>query len=121
MRHRKSNARLDRSPAQRRALYRSLVTNLFREERISTTLAKAKSMRPIAEKIITTARTDDVKSRRKVAAYLLDKEIVVRLFERIAPRYKARNGGYTRITKLMPRAGDAAKLAVIELLNEDDE
>jgi large subunit ribosomal protein L17 len=95
---------------------RALSTSLFRAERIRTTLAKAKALRPFAEKLITKARRGGLHNRRLVSAHVQDKEVLKRLFEVIGPRYEARPGGYTRIYKLGQRPGDAAEMALIELV-----
>jgi large subunit ribosomal protein L17 len=128
MRHRVAGRRLNRSKGHRTALRRTLVTELFRHERIRTTEAKARAIRSQAEKLITmakrglvaeeTAPERGVHARRLAAGRLNDPEIVKKLFNEIAPRYAARPGGYTRIVKLGPRKGDAAPMAVIELVEE---
>ena len=93
-----------------------LAAALFREERIRTTEAKAKRMRPVAEKLITLGKAGDVHARRQVLAVIEDRDVVHKLFDDIAPRFAERNGGYTRIVKLGPRKGDAAPMAIIELV-----
>ena len=108
--------KLGRTASARRALFRSSVTNLFVHDRIITTESKAKEMRPIAEKLITWARKGDLHHRRLAAQYILEPEALQRLFDEIGPEYVERPGGYTRIVKLGPRRGDAAPLAVIELV-----
>ena len=108
--------KLGRTASARRALFRSSVTNLFIHDRIITTESKAKEMRPIAEKLITWARKGDLHHRRLAAQYVLEPEALQRLFDEIGPEYAERPGGYTRIVKLGPRRGDAAPLAVIELV-----
>ena len=108
--------KLGRTASARRALFRSSVTNLFIHDRIITTESKAKEMRPIAEKLITWARKGDLHHRRLAAQYVLDPEALQRLFDEIGPEYAERPGGYTRIVKLGPRRGDAAPMAVIELV-----
>jgi len=108
--------KLGRTASARRALFRSSVTNLFIHDRIITTESKAKEMRPIAEKLITWARKGDLHYRRLAAQYVLEPEALQRLFDEIGPEYVERPGGYTRIVKLGPRRGDAAPLAVIELV-----
>jgi large subunit ribosomal protein L17 len=128
MRHRKVGYKLGRSRGHRTALRRSLVTELFRHERIRTTEAKAKAIRSQAEKLITLAKRElsveeatperAVHARRLAAGRLNDPEVVVKLFEELGPRYAERPGGYTRIVKLGPRQGDAAKMAIIELVEE---
>jgi len=108
--------KLGRTASARRALFRSSVTNLFIHDRIITTEPKAKEMRPIAEKLITWARKGDLHYRRLAAQYVLEPEALQRLFDEIGPEYAERPGGYTRIVKLGPRRGDAAPMAVIELV-----
>jgi large subunit ribosomal protein L17 len=94
----------------------NLATDLFIHERVTTTEAKAKELRPLAEKMITKARRGDLHARRTVLRTIHDKSAVARLFEEVAPRYEDRQGGYTRITKLGPRRGDGADEAIIELV-----
>jgi large subunit ribosomal protein L17 len=103
--------------AHRKALHRSMVTSLFRHERIRTTKAKALEVRRTAEKMITRAKIDSVHNRRIVSARLYDEGIVAKLFTAIAPRMKERNGGYTRILKLGERQGDAAQVVILELVD----
>jgi large subunit ribosomal protein L17 len=103
--------------AHRKALHRSMVTSLFKYERISTTKAKALEIRRSAEKMITRAKIDSVHNRRLVSARLYDEGIVAKLFTDIAPRMKDRNGGYTRILKLGQRQGDAAQVVLLELVD----
>lgn len=116
MRHRKAGRKFGRNPAQRRALLRQLSISMILQERITTTEAKAKSIRPVVEKLITIARDDTDHHRKLVMSKIDNKEATTRLFDVIAPRYEAANGGYTRISKLGPRKGDAAPLALIELI-----
>ncbi len=104
------------SPAHSRMLLANLATDLFLNERVTTTEAKAKAVRPVAEKMITKARRGDLHARRTVMRTITSKEAVARLFEEVAPRYEDRPGGYTRITKIGPRRGDGANEAVIELV-----
>jgi large subunit ribosomal protein L17 len=125
MRHQVAGKRLGRSSGHRKALRRNLITELFRHERIQTTRAKAVAIRSEAEKLITTAKRGNtageekaVHARRLVSARLNDPEIVKKLFDDIAPRFADRPGGYTRIIKLGPRLGDAAEIALIELVEE---
>jgi large subunit ribosomal protein L17 len=125
MRHQVAGKRLGRSSGHRKALRRNLITELFRHERIRTTRAKAVAIRSEAEKLITTAKRGNtageekaVHARRLVSARLNDPEIVKKLFDDIAPRFADRPGGYTRIIKLGPRLGDAAEIALIELVEE---
>lgn len=116
MRHHNANRKFSRTRNQRRALLRSLVRELFLHGKIQTTLAKAKESRPHAEDFITKARVDSVASRRDVAKRMGNNEIVKKLFAEIAPKYKDRNGGYTRIIKTGPRQTDGAQMAIIELV-----
>ena len=117
MRHRKKGRRLQRTASHRRAMLRNLATSLFRHERIETTTAKAKELRPYAERLITLARRGDLHARRLVARKIQDREVLGKLFDEISPRYAERPGGYTRILKLGNRKGDAAEISLIELVN----
>lgn len=117
MRHRKKGRKLSRSPAHRKATLRNLAANLFRHGRIETTTAKAKEVRPFAERLITLARRGDLHARRLAIRRLRDKDAVSLLFEEIGPRFTERPGGYTRILKLGSRKGDAAEMALIELVD----
>jgi large subunit ribosomal protein L17 len=110
--------RLGGSPAHERLLLANLATELFRHGKIKTTETKAKRLRPLAEQLITKAKRGDLHSRRRVLTVVRDKDVVYNLFDHIAPRYTNRPGGYTRITKTGPRKGDAAPMAVIELVEE---
>lgn len=110
--------RLGGSPAHEKLLLANLATELFRHGKIKTTETKAKRLRPLAEQLITKAKRGDLHSRRRVLTVVRDKDVVYALFEQIAPRYGNRPGGYTRITKTGPRKGDAAPMAVIELVEE---
>lgn len=116
MRHRKKGRNLSRSPSHRKALLRNMATSLFRHERITTTTARAKELRPYAERLITLAKRGDLHARRRVARRIADREVVGKLFDDIGPRYTERPGGYTRILKLGNRRGDAADMALIELV-----
>ncbi len=116
MRHRKKGRNLSRSPSHRRATLRNMATSLFRHERITTTTARAKELRPYAERLITLARRGDLHARRLAARRIADREILGKLFDDIGPRYAERPGGYTRILKLGNRQGDAADMALIELV-----
>ena len=117
MKHRRGFNPLQRMAAHRKALHRSMVTSLFRHERIKTTKAKALAVRRTAEKMITRAKVDSVHNRRIVSARLYDEGIVAKLFTEIAPRMKDRNGGYTRILKMGERLGDAAQMVILELVD----
>jgi len=117
MRHRVSGRKLGRTSAHRKAMFRNQLTALFTHERIITTVAKAKELRPLAERIVTMARNDSVHGRRQVLRMVPDKEVVQRLFGDIAPRFADRPGGYTRILRLGRRKGDGAELAIIEFVD----
>jgi len=119
MKHQVSGKKLGRNTSQRKALLRSLVTSFVERERIRTTLAKAKETRPIAEKMITLAKTNSLHTRRQALQYIYKKDVVKKLFEDIAPRFTERPGGYTRIIKLGPRAGDGAEMAILELVGTE--
>ncbi len=114
----KKGPRLGGSPAHQKLILANLATALFEHGAITTTEAKARTLRPMAERLITKAKKGDLHNRRLVLATLKDKGVVHALFEEIAPRYAERPGGYTRITKLGPRKGDNAPMAVIELVTE---
>jgi large subunit ribosomal protein L17 len=117
MRHRQSGRHLGRDTAHRKSLYRNLVTDLLRYERITTTEAKAKEIRPIAEKIITLGRKGGLHNRRQALRSLFDEEVIRKVFDDIGPRMKDRPGGYLRITSLEPRKGDGARMSAIELVD----
>lgn len=119
MRHNKAGRRLGRTTSHRIAMFRNMVTSLLNHERVVTTDAKAKEIRSIAEKMITLGKRGDLHAMRQAAAYIREKSVVTKLFSTIAPRYKERQGGYTRIIKLGQRLGDAAPLSVIELVEEE--
>jgi len=111
-------ARLGGSSAHERLILANLATQLFEHGKITTTEAKAKRVRPLAEKLITKAKRGDLHNRRQVQKVVRDKDVVHKLFAEIGPHFAERDGGYTRITKTMPRKGDNAKMAVIELVAE---
>ncbi len=115
----KKGARLGGSPAHQKLILANLATALFEHGRITTTEAKARVLRPVAERLITKAKKGDLHNRRQVLSTIRDKGVVHTLFEDIAPRFAERPGGYTRITKLGPRKGDNAPMAVIELVTEE--
>ncbi len=117
MRHRLSGRHLSRDTAHRTALYRNLVTDLLRHERITTTEAKAKEIRPMAEKIITLGKRGDLHARRQALRFIYDPKVVKKIFDEIAPRMSERPGGYLRITAVESRKGDGAKMAAIELVD----
>ena len=119
MRHGKSGRRLGRTTSHREAMFRNLVTSFLNHEKITTTDAKAKEIRSVAEKMITLGKRGDLHSLRQAASYIREKSVVTKLFSTIAPRYKDRPGGYTRIVKLGIRQGDAAPISIIELVEEE--
>ena len=108
--------KLGRNSSARKALFRSILTSFFKQERIETTATKAKEISGLAAKLITLAKQGDLHSRRQVLAFLVDEEVTKKLFDEIAPKYKERHGGYTRIYKMGPRRGDAAEMAILELV-----
>ena len=116
MKHRIGFNRLGRKPAHRKAMLRNMVTSLFSSEYIRTTKAKARSARRIAEKMVTRARVDTVHNRRMIARDITNKAVLAKLFTDIAPRYRERPGGYTRMLKLGPRYGDAAEMVILEFV-----
>ena len=121
MRHRKAGNKLGRNTSHRRALLRNLVTSVVIEDRVETTLAKAKAVRPLVEKMITLGKRGDVHARRQAAAYLMTPDSVTRLFATVAPRYGDRNGGYLRIVRTGFRKGDGGEKAMLELLGAEQE
>lgn len=112
----KKGRRLGGDPAHQKAILSNLAASLFWDERITTTVTKAKMLRPVAEQMITKARRGDLHSRRLILKDLSDLEVVTKLFDEIGPRYADRPGGYTRIVRVGPRRGDNAEMAVIELV-----
>ena len=118
MRHRKRGRALSRSRSHRAALVRNQVTELLRHEAIVTTEAKAREIRPVAERMITLGKKGTLHARRLAAATITDKKVVKRLFDDVGPRFSERPGGYTRIVKLGPRRGDGARMAHIELVEK---
>jgi len=116
MRHKVAGRRLGRSSAHRTALFRNLVTDLLNYEKITSTEAKAKEIRGLAEKMITLGKKGGLTSRRQALAFILDEKIAAKVFDVLAPRYAERPGGYTRLIKLGPRLGDGAPMVRIELV-----
>ena len=116
MRHRVAGRKLNRPTGHRMLMYRNQVTDLLQYEKIITTEAKAKEVRPLAEKMITLGKRGDLHARRQALAFVLNEKVVQKLFELLAPRYAGRAGGYTRLVKLGPRLGDAAHMAQLELV-----
>ncbi len=119
MRHNAGYRKLGRTKEHRRALLRNLATDLFRHERLTTTLPKARELRPFAEKLITLARRDDLHARRQVVSQISDRVVVKKLFDTLGPRFASRPGGYTRALKLGPRPGDGADMAIVELVGSE--
>jgi large subunit ribosomal protein L17 len=119
MRHRNAGRKLSRNTSHRRALLRNLVTSLLEHGRLMTTLPKAKEIRPLAERMITLGKRDNLNARRQVHSYLLKDATAKKVFSDIAPKFADRKGGYSRIIKLGNRKGDGADLAIIELLGSD--
>lgn len=117
MRHRKKGRPLSRTRSHRRATLRNMATSLIRHERIETTEAKAKELRPFAERLITLARRGDLHARRLAGRNIADREVLGKLFDDLGPRFAERPGGYTRILKLGSRRGDGADMALIELVD----
>jgi len=109
--------KLGRTSDHRKAMLRAMVTYLLENGKIETTVTRAKEVRSMAEKMITTAKTNDLHSKRQVLAYVTKEDVVKNLFDEIAPKYADRNGGYTRIIKIGPRRGDAAEMAIISLVD----
>jgi large subunit ribosomal protein L17 len=120
MRHRKAGNPLGKTSSHRRAMLRNMVTSLFKHEQIETTDAKAKSLKPVAEKMITLAKRGDLHARRQALAYIQDKVVAHRLFDEIKDRYMDRQGGYIRIIKKSVRKGDGASVSVVQLLPPDE-
>jgi large subunit ribosomal protein L17 len=116
MRHRKAGRKLNRDPSHRRAMLRNLVTSLFRHEEISTTQAKAKAARPIAEKMVSLAKRGDLHARRQALSYIMDKSVTHKLFDEMKDRFQDRQGGYVRILRTGHRIGDNAPLATMQLV-----
>lgn len=121
MRHAKSGRKLGRTSSHREAMFRNMVTSLFEHERIVTTEHKAKELRPIAEKMITLAKRGDLHARRQALSYIRSKNVVAKLFDQIKDQFADRNGGYTRIIRTGVRTGDAAPMAIIELVGYQED
>jgi len=119
MRHHRSGKKLGRDSAHRKALYSNLAGALIEHGRIKTTVTKAKAVKPYAEQMITLGRRGDLHARRQATAFLRSRDVVHKLFADVAPRFKDRPGGYARIVKLGPRAGDAAEMAYLELVDDE--
>ncbi|HBH30048.1 MAG: 50S ribosomal protein L17 [Desulfofustis sp. PB-SRB1] len=121
MRHGKSGRKLGRNSSHRQAMFRNMVTSLFEHERIVTTEQRAKEVRPIAEKMITLAKRGDLHARRQALSYIRSKSVVAKLFDEISDQYADRAGGYTRIIRTGTRRGDAAPMAIIELVEYQED
>lgn len=119
MRHKVAGYKLGRNTSHRRSLLRNLITSLIIEERIETTIPKAKALRPLVEKMITLGKKGDLAARRQATAYLMTEAAVHKLFDTVSPRFGDRNGGYVRIVRTGPRKGDGAEKAFIELLGSE--
>lgn len=118
MKHRKKVLKLNRTSSHRKAMFRNMVTSLFKYNKIKTTEAKAKGLRSIADKMITLAKRGDLHARRQALSYMREKNVVHALFNDVSSKFGSRQGGYTRIVKLGPRKGDAAPMVVIELVTD---
>ena len=121
MRHRKSGRKLGRTTSHREAMFRNMVTSLFEHERIVTTTPKAKEARSIADKMITLAKKGDLHAKRQALSYIRSKDIVAKLFDVIHLKFADRNGGYTRIIQTGVRQGDAAPMAILELVGYQED
>ena len=117
MRHRRAGKKLGRDASHRKALYSNLTGALIEHGRIKTTVTKAKAVRPIAEQMITLGRRGDIHARRQATAFLRSQDVVHKLFSEVAPRFRQRAGGYSRIVRIGPRPGDAAEMAYLELVD----
>jgi large subunit ribosomal protein L17 len=117
MRHRRSGRKLGRDASHRKALYANLTGALIEHGRIKTTVAKAKEVRPVAEQMITLGRRGGVPARRQALKFLRSQDVVHKLFSEVGPRFKDREGGYSRIVRIGPRLGDAAEMAYLELVD----
>ena len=120
MRHRVAGSKLGRTSEHRLAMLRNMSTSLFEYERIKTTLAKAKALRPFAEKLLTMSKRETLHARRLVLRDIKDPKVVAKMFDSLSARYAQRPGGYTRIIKLGPRRGDNAEMAIVELVGAED-
>ena len=117
MRHGKKTAKLGRMAPHRKAMLSNMMTSLFINERVTTTQTRAKELKRTAERVLTCAKKGDLHARRQVLRVIADKQVVAKLFDELAPRYKSRNGGYTRVIKLGPRRGDGAFMSIVELVD----
>ena len=121
MRHRMRGRKLNRTSQHRKAMFSNMAAALIKHEQIKTTLPKAKELRPIVDKLITLGKKGRLHDRRRAFAFLRDDDMTAKLFETLGPRYQERNGGYTRVLKAGHRYGDSAPMAVIELVDRDED
>ena len=121
MRHRRAGRKLNKTPSHRKAMFANMAAALVKHEQIVTTLPKAKELRRVVDRLITLGKRGDLHARRQAISHMRDKAMVSKLFETLGPRYQDRNGGYTRVLKAGFRYGDAAPMAVIELVDRDPE
>lgn len=119
MRHGKAGYKLKRDASARRSLLRNLVTSVIAEERVATTVPKAKAVKPLVDKMITLGKKDSLHARRQAASFLMTPASVQKLFDKVAPRFSQRNGGYTRIVRLGFRKGDGAEICMLELVGSE--
>ena len=117
MRHGKKIAKLGRTAPHRKAMLSNMMASLFINERVTTTQTRAKELKRTAERVLTCAKKGDLHARRQVLRVIADKQVVAKLFDELGPRYKGRNGGYTRVIKLGPRRGDGAFMSIVELVD----
>ena len=117
MRHGKKIAKLGRTAPHRKAMLSNMMASLFINERVTTTQTRAKELKRTAERVLTCAKRGDLHARRQVLRLIADKQVVAKLFDELGPRYKGRNGGYTRVIKLGPRRGDGAFMSIVELVD----
>lgn len=117
MRHGKKIAKLGRTAPHRKAMLSNMMASLFINERVTTTQTRAKELKRTAERVLTCAKKGDLHARRQVLRVIADKQVVAKLFDELGPRYKSRNGGYTRLIKLGPRRGDGAFMSIVELVD----
>jgi len=121
MRHQKTGRKLGRNSSQRKAMFRNMVTSLFKHQQLETTDAKAKELRSLVEKMMTLAKKGDLHARRQALAYIMDRKVTHRLFDELQDKYHDRQGGYVRIIKKGNRKGDGAPTSIIQLIHSDQE
>ena len=120
MRHGKKIAKLGRTAPHRKAMLSNMMTSLFINERVTTTQTRAKELKRTAERVLTCVKKGDLHARRQVLRVIADKQVVAKLFDELGPRYKSRNGGYTRVIKLGPRRGDGTFMSIVELVDRPE-